>query len=69
MSNYDYRAIDTLGSRSAAYSSTAEGIGVWLIIALILALIGSGLVYFLFVNSKATPKNKFLKWLKDFFGI
>ena len=38
--------------------------GVWGIIALILAIIGGILAYFLFVNAKETPKNKFLKWLK-----
>ena len=49
------------------YSSSAiEGAGIWIIIALILAIIGGVLTYFLFVKAKAEPKSKFLKWLKDF---
>ena len=43
--------------------------GVWGIIAIILAIIGGILAYFLFVNSKQEPKGKFLKWLKDFMAF
>ena len=44
-------------------------LGVWGIISLILAIIGGILVYFLFVQAKQTPKNKFLAWLKDFLAF
>lgn len=47
----------------------AEGLGVWMIIALILAIVGGILCYFLFVNGKTEPKGKFLKWLKDFLAF
>ena len=43
--------------------------GVWGIVAMILAIIGGILVYFLFVNAKKEQKNKFLKWLKDFLSF
>lgn len=44
-------------------------IGIWGLIALILAIVGGILVYFLFVKAKTTPKNKFAKWLKDFLAF
>lgn len=47
----------------------ATGAAAWGIIAAILAIIGGILVYFLFVKSKVEPKNKFLKWLKDFLAF
>lgn len=43
--------------------------GIWTIIALILAIIGGILVYFLFVKAKNNPKNKFLMWLKNFLAF
>ena len=49
--------------------STAAGVGIWGIIALILAIVGGILVYFLFVKSKTEPKGKFAKWLKDFLAF
>ena len=49
--------------------SQGEGVGIWMIIAAILAIIGGILVYFLFVRSKSEPKGKFLKWLKDFLSF
>ena len=45
------------------------GFYIWAIIALILAIVGSILVYVLFVRSKSTPKGKFAKWLKDFLSF
>ena len=49
--------------------NTAAGVGIWGIIALILAIVGGILVYFLFVKSKTEPKGKFAKWLKDFLAF
>ncbi len=54
---------------STGSSSTFEGIGIWGIIALILAIVGGILVYFLFVKAKTEPKGKFAKWLKDFLSF
>lgn len=50
-------------------ASTMEGVGVWLIIAAILSIVGGILLYFLFVNAKNEPKGKFAKWLKDFLAF
>lgn len=53
---------------SSSLASSAD-LGIWGVIAFILAIIGGILVYFLFVNAKTTPKNKFLIWLKDFLAF
>lgn len=50
-------------------SQSVAGAGIWGIIAAILAIVGGILAYFLFVNTKDTPKNKFLAWLKDFLAF
>ncbi|MBQ3474121.1 hypothetical protein IJH24_01710 [Candidatus Saccharibacteria bacterium] len=55
-------------SLSGAYD-TAAGVGIWGIIAFILAIVGGILVYFLFVKSKTEPKGKFAKWLKEFLSF
>ena len=52
-----------------ATADSVAGVGVWGIIALILAIVGGILAYFLFVKAKQDPKNKFLKWLKDFLAF
>ena len=67
MSNYEaLQLYNSLSSSGSSYGSTAQGIGIWSIIALVLSIVGGILVYFLFVKQKAEPKGKFLKWLKDF---
>lgn len=50
-------------------NNIAEGASIWMLIAAILAIIGGVLLYFLFVKKKEDPKNKFLKWLKDFLSF
>ena len=45
------------------------GAEIWAIISIILAIVGGILVHFLFVKAKQEPKNKFLKWLKDFLAF
>ena len=67
MKNYNlyttsYPTTDILGS-------TATEVGIWGIIAAILAIVGGILVYYLFVKSDKEPKNKFLAWLKDFLAF
>lgn len=64
--------LNSLDSGSYSTSSlygTAAGAGIWGIIALILAIVGGILVYFLFVRAKSEPKGKFAKWLKDFLSF
>jgi hypothetical protein len=54
---------------SSLGTNVDAGVGIWGIIALILAVIGGILTYFLFVKAKTDPKNKFLKWLKNFLAF
>lgn len=54
---------------SSLGANVDTGVGIWGIIALILAVIGGILTYFLFVKAKTDPKNKFLKWLKNFLAF
>ncbi|MBR2839755.1 DUF4282 domain-containing protein [Candidatus Saccharibacteria bacterium] len=61
-----YEAYQLINSGYGSNTSTVEGIGIWGVIALILAIIGGILVYFLFVKNKTTPKGSFAKWLKNF---
>ena len=74
MSDYEaYQLLNNMSSGSSYSSSSAVGSmaggGIWTIIALILAVIGGILVYFLFVKSKTEPKGKFCKWLKEFLAF
>lgn len=70
MSDYEtLRLLNDLSKTGSSSTSGVEGAGIWLIIASILAVVGGILVYFLFVKAKAEPKNKFLKWLKDFLSF
>ena len=64
-SNYYNSASSMLDTTTA----TAAEIGIWGIIALVLAIVGGILVYFLFVKAKDEPKGNFLKWLKDFLSF
>ena len=74
-----FKALATYGSSNPYYSGGLDydydliepnsGIGIWILIAAILAIIGGILVYFLFVKSKTEPKGKFAKWLKDFLSF
>ena len=69
MSDYEaYQLLNSLDT-SSSYTSAAAGASIWGIIALVLAIVGGILVYFLFVNAKAEPKGKFTKWLKDFLSF
>ncbi len=57
------------GYSSGPSTDALAGAGIWAIIALILAIVGGILVYFLFVKAKSEPKGKFGKWLKDFLSF
>ena len=61
---YDY-GYDMLGSTSSA-PSMGMGALIWTILALIAALVGCFLVYFMFVKKDGKEKTKFLNWLKEF---
>lgn len=64
-----YTTTYTTPTYSSADIMAGVDLGVWGIIALVLAVIGGILVYFLFVQAKQNPKNKFLMWLKDFLAF
>ena len=59
---YDYYGYEGLGSSAA----TGVGVVVWVIIALIAALVGCFLIYFMFVKKDNDLKNKKLEWLRSF---
>lgn len=46
-----------------------EGMGAWVIISLILAIIGCVLIYVLFLNNDNKYPNKFVTWLKSFLNF
>ena len=57
--NYDYEPI--------AESTSSTGIAtIWLVVALVIAVIGGLVAYFLFIKPDKEVNNKYLKWLKDF---
>ena len=45
------------------------GSNIWTIIALILAIIGAFLVYFMFVKPKKEYPSKFLNWLRNYLNF
>lgn len=49
--------------------SNLEGAYIWTIVSFVVALIGCFVVYFIFVQKKDNPKEKFLGWLKDFLSF
>ena len=59
----------TTGYGLDGLSSTGSSAGVWLIVSLILAIIGSILAYFLFVKPEKTYPNKFVNWLRSFLNF
>lgn len=61
--DYSSYGMNNLGS---AYSEMTGFAGVWMLVALILALIGCFFVYFAFVKKDKKEENKTLAWLKDF---
>ena len=56
-------------NNAASFGSPTAGAAIWGIIALILAIVGAFLVYFLFVRPEKKYSNKFLTWLREFFNF
>ena len=66
MYNYDTTSLmDGLTSSISSTGSAMQGIHIWTIVATVLAIVGSILVYFLFVKSKTNFKGG-LKTLHDY---
>lgn len=61
----------TYGSYGNEFGSLTAGVssGVWSIVALILAIIGSILAYFLFVKPSKEYPSKFVNWLRSFLNF
>ena len=59
----------TTSTPTADFENAIGGVAIWGIVAIILAIVGGILVYFLFVKSDNNPKGKFAKWLKEFLAF
>ncbi len=44
-------------------------VAIWIIIALVLAIVGGICFYFLFLKNDVKTNNKYLDWFKDFFNF
>lgn len=55
------------GQSTSSMIESANNVGTWMTISLVLAIIGGILIYVLFVKSNKKQDNKFLAWCKDFF--
>ena len=66
MYDYGYGSNDKLISSLGNTAARGIGMTVWVIIALIAALVGCFLVYFMFVKKDDKLKNPKLEWLRDF---
>ena len=69
MENYELYRISNDGLYNYSTASSVPDMGVWGIVALVLAIVGGILLYFMFVRPTAEPKNKFLKWFKEFLAF
>ena len=49
--------------------SPASSFGVWSIVALVLAIVGAIIGYFLFVKPEKNYPNKFVNWLRSFLNF
>ena len=52
-----------------AFANAGSSSGVWSIVALILAIIGAVLGYFMFVKPEKQYPNKFVNWLRSFLNF
>ena len=59
----------TYGNGLGSYALASSGSGVWTIIALVLAIVGAFLAYFLFVKPEKNYPQKFLNWLRSFLNF
>ena len=68
MRTYDVQTI-TSPDYYVSTPSVPEWSSIWILVALVLAIVGGILVYFLFVRPKTQPKGKFAQWLKKFLAF
>lgn len=59
----------TYGSYGSSYGLLESGSNVWSIIALVLAIVGAFLAYFLFVKPEKQYPQKFVNWLRSFLNF
>lgn len=66
---FDLQITDLYTVLSGGFTGTWTGPMVWAVVALILAIAGGIVTYFVFVRPKDDPKNKSVKALKDFLSF
>lgn len=68
MLDYEYQQIYNTPAYNTSHNATymGEGVAIWCLFAIIIAIVGGILTYFLFVKNSTEPKGKFAKWLKKF---
>lgn len=64
--SYGNGLVQNYGGYSTSSLQQGAGMGIWILISFLAALIGCFVVYFVFVVKKDKPKGKFLAWLKSF---
>ena len=64
--NPGYSSVESSMNQTVAL---ATGIGIWVIISLVIAIVGGIVVYYVFFKPDKNMPNKFLEWIKDFFNF
>lgn len=60
----------TSGMGNLGYlTNQSQGIAIWSIVSIVLALVGGIVVYILFLKPNKKVDNKFLAWLKEFLNF
>ena len=66
---FDLQINDLYTVLSGGFTGTWTGPMVWAVVALVLAIAGGIVLYYIFVKPKADPKNKTVKGIKDFLSF
>lgn len=66
---FDLQISELYNILSGGFTGTWTGQMVWAVVALILAVAGSIVLYYVFVKAKGEPKNAFVRGLKDFLSF
>jgi hypothetical protein len=72
MSNYEYQQLYNINPDyyDDDYTTTiSDGASAWCLLAIVIAIVGGILTYFLFVRNANEPKSNFAKWLKNFLNF
>ncbi len=73
MSDYEYQQLWNTSNYDVSHTNNtvtmSDGAAAWCLIAIIIAIVGGILTYFLFVKKPEQPKSKFALWLKNFLSF